>query len=452
MFENGEINKIKNIESKRNFKYVLQSFYSENYKATILLLYNLLINDLYFKLLIMNENGYVNCKNELNIIESNLKEGDESKYSIVEEKIFEIYKVKNVLNHSTIDLLFYFKKIRNKCAHPFFFKENDYNPTYEETYLFIKKIYDDILTVEAFFKDPYSAMENDIMTFPFPELEMVIMGINNPKDDIQKVSNYFEKKYFKRMTDNNFIRLFKSLVDLAITKNNEDIIANQYKHYLLLISMLDYLKKVNKVSILNGQYDWSKLSQNKIYDDVHKKIDEKLCFSLNYLFRVLYFNQGFMDEIKEENEEFYNYLIENLYKESYLFTEFWQLKDYDINNAIDKISENITFHEYCQIISKIYKILSKSKCLSSIENLLKKIPTFDGFDKANEAISLLIEILSASDKRYKQEDLNKIFDIMNNNRQIYDKCRNERNFQLKSIKNLGYNLNEYENLSIEEGD
>ena len=84
--------------------------------------------------------------------------------------------------------------------------------------------------------------------------------------------------------------------------------------------------------------------------------------------------------------------------------------------------------------------------------LIKKIPTFDGFDKANEAINLLIEILSASDKRYKQEDLNKIFDIMNNNRQIYDKCRNERNFQLKSIKNLGYNLNEYENLSIEEGD
>ena len=165
MFNNNDINKIKNIESKSNFEYVLQSFYSKNYKATVLLLYNLLINDLYSKLLLMDENGYFNCKNELEYIENVLKDGDESKYSIVEEKIFETYKLKKILNHSTIDLLLYFKKIRNKCAHPFFFKENDYTPTYEEVYLFIKKIYDDILIVDAFFKDPYEAMASYIFLF-----------------------------------------------------------------------------------------------------------------------------------------------------------------------------------------------------------------------------------------------------------------------------------------------
>ena len=94
MFSSSDINKIKNIDSKNNFELVLQSYYSKNFKSCILLLYNLVVNDLYSKLVLMNDNNYVNCRSELETIENILKEGDESKYSIVEEKIFETYRVK----------------------------------------------------------------------------------------------------------------------------------------------------------------------------------------------------------------------------------------------------------------------------------------------------------------------------------------------------------------------
>ena len=65
MYSSSDLNKIKNIESRRNFEYVLQSYYSNNNKSAILLLYNLLVNDLYNKLILMNENGYVNLQSDL---------------------------------------------------------------------------------------------------------------------------------------------------------------------------------------------------------------------------------------------------------------------------------------------------------------------------------------------------------------------------------------------------
>ena len=55
LFSVCDINKIKNVNSRKNFEYVLQSYYSKNYKASILLLYNLLVNDLYEKLKLIEE-------------------------------------------------------------------------------------------------------------------------------------------------------------------------------------------------------------------------------------------------------------------------------------------------------------------------------------------------------------------------------------------------------------
>ena len=163
--------------------------------------------------------------------------------------------------------MIYFKKVRNKCAHPFFFKENDYSPSGDEVYLFINKIFNDILIVDAFFKDPYEVMKNDINTLKFPDLESMLMGISSIESDTEKVKKYFEKKYFQYMTDSNFIKLFKSLIELSITKNNEEINKDKYKHFLLLKAMLDYMSYKGKISLLNNQYNWQKIREHNIYDD-----------------------------------------------------------------------------------------------------------------------------------------------------------------------------------------
>ena len=138
MFSNYEISLIKRSDSRKYFEDVLQSFYSKNYRAAVLLLYSLVIDDLYYKLILMNDRKYYNLNDDLKRIEE-LRKSD--KYSEIEEKIFNTYK--NILNHDTIDMLEYFKKIRNKCAHPSYFKDEKYTPIQEEVNLFIMRTYNE---------------------------------------------------------------------------------------------------------------------------------------------------------------------------------------------------------------------------------------------------------------------------------------------------------------------
>lgn len=452
MYSSGDINKIKNIESRKNFEDVLQSFYSKNYKACILLLYNLVVNDMYSKLILMDENKYINCRNEIEYIENILKENDESKYSVVEEKVFETYKSKKILNHSTIELLRYFKKIRNKCAHPIFYKESDYTPTEEEVYLFIKKIYDDILIIDAFFKEPYKVMKEDIDKYQFPSLDLMIMGISNIQEDTEKVKKYFENKYFRFMTEHNYIKLFRSLIDLSITKNNDEILRQQYSHFLILNSLLEYLSYHGKLSILNGNYDWSKITAENIHDDYNKKTEEQLCFSLTYLLSVLKTNHTFVEELKNTNEDVYTLVEKSLYKNSYLFKDYWMIFDSDINKAAKKIPDDLYYYNYCQLIEKLEILIDRNILLELIEKMISKIPTFNAFDAADRCIEIFLKIMTKANPKYEQELLKKIFDTMNKNRQIYDKCRSSRNNQLNRIKELGYSLDKYDNLQVEEGD
>lgn len=449
MFNSSDLNKIKNIDSRRNFEMVLQSYYSNNNKASILLLYNLVVNDLYSKLVLMNDNGYVNCKSDLETIENQLRDGDESKYSIVEEKIFDIYRTKKILNHSTIDLLYYFKKIRNKCAHPFFFKEYDYTPSNEEVYLFIFKIYNDILIVDAFFKNPYEVMKPDIDSYQFPSLESIIMGATKNKENIEKVELYFSRKYFRYMTDSNYVKLFKNLMDLTIFKNNEEVLLGQYKHYLLLCSLLNYLKLNGKISLLNNVYEWNKLNAANLYDDYDKCFNEQQCFSLSYLFRVLSYNNSFIEELKEKNEDVIEYIKNKLYKKAYLFAEFWNFFDIDINLAINKVTESsITYRDAYQFVVKLGQIVNRENLIKLVMQLLNKIPNFYGFDCADESIDLLIKIMSNIEVKFSQEEANSFFEIMNSNRQIYEKSRSYRNTQFTRIIELGYNFDSFDNLKI----
>lgn len=109
MFNSYDISLIKKNESRKYFEDVLQSFYSKNYRATVLLLYSLLIDDLYYKLILMNDRKYYNLNEEIGVID-NLNNA--KKYSDIEEKIFNIYKSKHILSHDIIDMIEYFKKIR----------------------------------------------------------------------------------------------------------------------------------------------------------------------------------------------------------------------------------------------------------------------------------------------------------------------------------------------------
>ena len=92
-----DIYNISDLRSRNYFEDVLQSFYSKNYRASVLLLYSLVISDLYEKLVFMNENGLFKISGDLELIKKIISE-NESKYSQIEKNIYSIYKDKNILD------------------------------------------------------------------------------------------------------------------------------------------------------------------------------------------------------------------------------------------------------------------------------------------------------------------------------------------------------------------
>lgn len=445
MFNEYEIKKIKNSDSRRYFEDVLQSYYSKNYKASILLLYNLLINDLYFKLQLMAEKNYVNCQKELDDIENILKEEKDSKYSLVEDKIYDVYISKKILNHSTIDTLTHFKKVRNKCAHPSFFKEYNYSPTDNETFMFINCIYNDILTVDAFFKKPYEVIKNDVENYKFPDISSVIIGISSYKEAVKDVKKYFIIKYYKYMTETNFIKLFKSLMQLTFGKKNDNTVHSQYKHYLILSSMLEFLLEIGKIQVLNNIFNWSALDDNLIYDDNEEDVLDNEWYALSLLYNICQYNPIFIDEINSENSLVYDVLKTNVHKKMSYFLEHWNLFYKDINSSIKNLSDNISVFSYKRLVEEKIDMLKKDSALYILGKLFKKISKFDAYDDSDEACNILILLI----EKYKltTNEIESTLTIMNKNRQIYDKQRKKRDAQIAKLIELNIDLSNYDNLS-----
>ena len=64
LFDEKELNVFDNNESRTYFKEILQSYYSQNYRATIVLLYSFVIYDLFIKLQTMASEGDKKANNK----------------------------------------------------------------------------------------------------------------------------------------------------------------------------------------------------------------------------------------------------------------------------------------------------------------------------------------------------------------------------------------------------
>ena len=116
LFDEKDLSVFDNTDSRDYFMEILQSYYSKNYRATIVLLYSFVIYDLFIKLQTMANEGDKKASSKLKEI-NDMIENDE-KYSSVENEIIRFFKENCQLyfNRFTEDVD-YLKNCRNKCAH-----------------------------------------------------------------------------------------------------------------------------------------------------------------------------------------------------------------------------------------------------------------------------------------------------------------------------------------------
>lgn len=205
LFDEKDFRVFDSADSRNYFKEILQSYYSQNYRATIVLLYSFVIYDLFIKLQTMANEGDKKADEKLK--EINTMIADDEKYSKVENEVVQFFKDNSPLYFDKfIEDIEYLKNCRNKCAH---LKVNDntlFVPSDYHARMLICSMYDHILSVKApFITDLFSIAQADVEGYAESISEITQNGLDN------SIKKSIVEKYLKRMTYDSFKNLIKHL-------------------------------------------------------------------------------------------------------------------------------------------------------------------------------------------------------------------------------------------------
>ncbi len=112
------VNEIKDSKTKEYFKEVLSSYYSENYRSAVVMLYSIVICDLVYKLQELRDQ--FNDSNAKGILqEIDRLQTEKPTLSDWENKLIEMVKTQTkILEHSDYQNIIHLQKHRHLCAHP----------------------------------------------------------------------------------------------------------------------------------------------------------------------------------------------------------------------------------------------------------------------------------------------------------------------------------------------
>ena len=91
LYDEKDLRVFDNSDSRNYFKEILQSYYSQNYRATIVLLYSFVIYDLFIKLQTMADEGDSKARQQLEKVNGMIS--SDEKYSKVEREIIDFLKI-----------------------------------------------------------------------------------------------------------------------------------------------------------------------------------------------------------------------------------------------------------------------------------------------------------------------------------------------------------------------
>lgn len=400
LFDEKDLRVFDNTDSRSYFKEILQSYYSQNYRATIVLLYSFVIYDLFIKLQTMANEGDKKAIKKLADINAMI--ADDEKYSKVETEIIQFFKDNCPLYFDKfIEDVDYLKNCRNKCAH---LKVNDnslYVPSDYHARMLICSMYDHILSVKApFIMDLFSIAQTDVESYA---------------GSISQISyDYFEEsikinirnKYLTRMTYDSLKKSYKTFIRLLFVSDDEECIKNIYGLYAFAYVMTDYIVKSGYAILAEEaiQNIFLKITVQSLEDSSARR-NALIKMSLDY--------PVVMDTIRE-NKEVFEYLSNrvlskpeglNFYKVFYPREGKSVYSFFKSNPAVQRASSS----------DILYTSVKDSEDFNLAEFTLimvKAIPTYYGFDAAdrfmnfftNHLQDLSIDEIKAVMKIYRGND------------------------------------------------
>lgn len=378
LFDEKDLNVFSNSESRTYFKEILQSYYSQNYRATVVMLYSFVIYDLFMKLQTMANEG--DSKAIQKLAEINIMIADDEKYSKVENEVIRFYTETCPLYFNRfIEDIEYLKNCRNKCAH---LKVNDnslYVPSDYHARMLICSMFDNIFSVKApFIMDLFSIVESDVETYSSDITYIPCDGLN---DAIKKE---IKDKYLSRMTYDSIKKSFRTFIKLLFISKDENCEKNAYGLYAFVYALTDYIIKKGLIQIFS--------EENII--DIFSKIEPDLLKNSaprrNALASIMIDFSVVMDLIRE-NESLFNYISECILLKPtgiYLYRVFYPRAEKS-TYAFFTENESIQKPSYTEKLYTLLKDCDDFKVDEFMKIMVTQIPTWSGFDAADSFMDSL---------------------------------------------------------------
>lgn len=416
--------------TKEYFEEVERSFYSENYRSAIVMLYSVVIADLLFKLEELKD-YYLDS-----VAEEILKEIDQiresnPKSSEWENKLIDRIKDKtNIIEPYVLANIEDLKNVRNFSAHPSLNQNNELiRPSREKMLGLIKE-----MLIGIFIRPPLfiKKITNNLLD-----------DISSKKEDFledkEKFKRYIEKKYFERIPQNMIISIFRDFWKITFKLDNEDCNINRKINLeFLILTMREY--------------------KLKILEDIQKEKDKYNNISDNeeiaiYLVEFMYYFPEVYNYLKEDNK---------------IATEVVVNKNNDYKTIAYYTSKNIEEHistlNTINFINKHTRELLEKKIKDEGKEILlldKYIDCFGNsvcFDDADLNFDVMIR---PNISRMQQRQIETLIEKINKNNQIYNRGRSEydnndiikkSNINWKKIDLKKYNNFKYDEMLLIEDD
>lgn len=414
LYDEKDLRVFDNSDARNYFKEILQSYYSQNYRATIVLLYSFVIYDLFIKLQTMADEGDTKAKSKL--VEINSMIASDEKYSKVENEIVEFFKKNCSLYFERfIEDIEYLKTCRNKCAH---LKVNDnslYVPNDYHAKMMICSMYDHVLSVKApFIMDLFKLAEKDIEKFT----EQIITFDSDGLDET--IKRKITDKYLQRMTEVSLRRSYKTFLKLLYNSDDEECIRNILGLYAFVFSMTTYLIEQGHTNLLR---------ESAILDEFSKiKVDELENNSIRAdILGAMVLKYSIIMEIIRENEEVFEYLKNRVLNPTGL-TEYRAFYPQDPRSEYEFFKDTSSLHKN-KYIKEIFETVKSCEDFNLVEFakiMVKAVPTYSGYDDAD----CFMSFLKIHVEEFNTSDLQEIMETYSNNDQCYNRGRHTGDMEI----------------------
>lgn len=385
---------IKNSKSKEYFNEVIRSYYSENYRSSIVMLYSIVICDLIFKLQELKDQFNDGVAKEILLEIENLQKRNPTNPQW-ETKLIELIKEKtNILEHSDYENIQHLQQHRHLCAHPVMLQNYQlFSPNRDTVRAHILNILEGLLTKPALLSKKI-----------FDEFLLNLAEIKNILITEKEIEKHLNSKYFENLSYTVEKDIFRSLWKIVFMIENGDCEENReinYKALNILFNrnydeLLKYIKDENQYFCNNLNFNFFNLILNflirhpRLFDSFNSSaktlITSKIEQNNNYKFLAWFLN-GSLDkhlEFIQKNNDF----------------------DFNIQQNIATINELI----------KLLKEQGLNKEARSIQILM-----FSRSKSYDQADSRFDSLIRQNIKSFPEEEMIEIINSIQQNDQIRDR-------------------------------